>query len=189
MDSPLATPTPTDAAKPSSDLVTELTALLGQGVAAKVARILLALAEGSSLEDACVTADIPYSDFSALAKAHDIVARNVDRSHLKYKERLLRGVRGEDKTIDAKTAMWLLERAFPEEFGPNAKKPDESVSKRRDVIREAFDFIRANPKSLVNPDAGRPAAEADRADRGPTEEQAAAARASLERVMGNIAPA
>lgn len=175
--------------RPSSELVAELTGLLGAPVAAKVARILLALAEGSSVEDACVMADIALPDFTSLSASHGLVARNVERSRLKYKERLLKAVRHEDRTMDGKTAMWLLERAFPEEYGPNARKPDESVSRRRDVMREAFDFIRANPRPLVNPDAGLPSAPAVRADHGPTEEQAAAARARLEMVMSNRLPA
>lgn len=173
----------------SASLVAELTDLLGSKVAASVARVLLALVEGSSLEDACTIADFSAAEFDLLCKKHDLVARQVERSRLKYKDRLLKAVRGDDKTMDGKTAMWLLERAFPEEYGPNARKPDESVSKKRDVMREAFAFIRANPKPLVNPSAGLPFGPDPKQPSGPSAEEAAAARANLERVMSNQPPA
>lgn len=104
------------------------------------------ISNGMSRNEACILSFVEPDHFTALMAADSVVARFVLFKETVYKARLMRTVtlKGTEGRSE-KSAGWLLERRFREEFGKNA---DPERPQNRDALEEGIDFVRKNGDSV-----------------------------------------
>ena len=116
---------------------------------------------GMSLDEACLLARVTKDEFLLWCEEHPHLSEFLKIQALEYKFALL-GINAKHaiENKDVKTASWLLEKQFSEEFDSSFKK--EAAKFRRgtdeDVIAIAFAMVRQGSSQTVpvNPSVGLP---------------------------------
>ena len=83
--------------------------------------VLQYLSNGMSERDALILTEWSYDDYKDFKDKNQRFAQVVERKKIEYKHSLIKPVSIEAQK-DPKTAQWMLERQYPEEFGTSQKR-------------------------------------------------------------------
>lgn len=110
------------------------------------------IGNGQSLREACILSHVDPDHFETLIRIDKDVAKFITFKETVYKAKLMRTVtqNATDRNSE-KSAGWLLERKFREEF--NSKPLDASSSRPQDLLEEGIAFVRQHGDStpIVSP--------------------------------------
>lgn len=112
------------------------------------------IGNGLSRREACILSHVNADQFGALVKLDEDVKNFIVFKETVYKAKLMRTVtqNATDRNSE-KSAGWLLERKFREEFASTSKAPDSS--RPQDLLEEGLAFVRQHGDStpIVAPQA------------------------------------
>ncbi len=101
---------------------------------------------GISFEEACVLAQHKPDEVKLLLKQHKMLNEFFEYKMLEFKKDLLIPITDRARAGDDKTAMWLLEKKFPEEFNNKGKgAQDTGEGFLRELFKKSEDVF--DPKN------------------------------------------
>lgn len=97
---------------------------------------------GLPLDEACMLVDVDFEKFQEEMKLEPLIGKIIRVKELEFKKDMLHTLTAKARSGDDKLAQWLLEKKFPDEYGP--KKGGGGGGDNQDIIFEAIRFIRKN---------------------------------------------
>lgn len=74
--------------------------------------------EGMTEEQACVLADISYLQLQDAKEGNELIGKFIEKKKTEFKYNHIKEIQ---KNKSEKNSQWLLEKLYPEEFGPKAR--------------------------------------------------------------------
>jgi len=74
--------------------------------------------DGMSDKEACILAEVPYSEFTELLEINEDIREYFEKKRVKFKHNHLQEIQSRKSD---KSSQWLLEKLRPDEFGPKTK--------------------------------------------------------------------
>lgn len=75
--------------------------------------------EGMTEDQACILADVSYKLLQDEKESNEIVLKYIEKKKTEFKYNHIKEIQ---KNKSEKNSQWLLEKLYPEEFGPKANK-------------------------------------------------------------------
>lgn len=114
----------------------------------KSLKIIDAIKDGMSENDAVILADLSADDYEDIRKRFPRVATIIDKAKIEYKRDIISKMSSAAKAGDMKAIQWIAENAsaFNQDFGSKKKGGGQPTP---DPLSEAFKFVQQNSKSPV----------------------------------------
>lgn len=101
------------------------------------------IAEGLNEEEACLLANFDYSIFQDMKKRDPKLNDYIRKQLIKLKQKHLKIIQASSSD---KNSQWILEKVFPDEYGPQKKKGDEDPI---DALAKIIKQIQHDPNTSI----------------------------------------